>query len=303
LEKKQPYERTEHSRFPDGFRILQGKQEFITYVDHSSIRIWPSDTAGHYDNHMHSAVEVILPQQGVAVYHLPDRIYRVEPGQVLFVPSGCSHALTETDDTVRYLLLFEPNPLYSLQDMPKISAVTQNPVYLAEPNELQSRVRELLMQTVNSYFQREPMWNTRCYSYLLQAYALLGKQYLLSSSAPQPAAVRRSIDPEIMNSAITFIGEHYMKDISLEDVALFTGFSKYYFSRIFKEFTGIAFSDYLAVKRVNAAADLLIRTNHSIRKITNEVGFGSVATFNRVFRAHKNCTPSQFRAIYGIAAP
>ena len=26
------------SRFPDGFRILQGHQEYITYLEHSSIR-------------------------------------------------------------------------------------------------------------------------------------------------------------------------------------------------------------------------------------------------------------------------
>ena len=28
-------------------------------------------------------------------------------------------------------------------------------------------------------------------------------------------------------------------------------------------------------------------------------GFGSVATFNRVFRENKGCTPTQYRAIYG----
>ena len=28
-------------------------------------------------------------------------------------------------------------------------------------------------------------------------------------------------------------------------------------------------------------------------------GFGSVATFNRIFREEKKCTPTQFRAIYG----
>ena len=31
------------SRFPDGFRILQGKQEYVTYIDHSSVRVWYSE--------------------------------------------------------------------------------------------------------------------------------------------------------------------------------------------------------------------------------------------------------------------
>ncbi len=48
------------------------------------------------------------------------------------------------------------------------------------------------------------------------------------------------------------------------------------------------------------ASDLLVRTNQPIREIAVSSGFGSTATFNRTFREHKNCTPSQFRAIYGM---
>ena len=46
--------------------------------------------------------------------------------------------------------------------------------------------------------------------------------------------------------------------------------------------------------------DLLIRTNRSMRDVALESGFGSVATFNRVFRESKGCTPTQYRVIYGI---
>ena len=64
-----------------------------------------------------------------------------------------------------------------------------------------------------------------------------------------------------------------------------------------------AFTDFLLVKRLNAAVNHLIRSNKSIRDIARLSGFGSVATFNRVFREQKNCTPTQFRAIYGTAVP
>ena len=290
----------EQQRFPDGFRILQGKQEYITYMEHSSIRIWPSNVATHYDHHMHSAVEIILPDRGVSAYYLQDDAYQVHAGEVLIIPSGCLHALTESPDTMRNLMLFEPNPIMSLRDMPSMNAVLQKPIYLHGDTELQRQVRALLTQTVECYLQREPMWNTQCYSFLLQMYALLGRQYLLAT-APQQFVEKRSIDPAIMNSAMTYINEHYMDDICLEDVALFAGFSKYYFSRMFKLFSGIPFSEYLTTKRLNVASDLLVRTNQPIREIALSSGFGSTATFNRVFREYKNCTPSQFRAIYSMA--
>ena len=287
------------SRFPDGFRILQGKQEYITYMDHSSFRVWPSEVAAHYDPHSHSAVEIILPDRGTTVYQIQDEVYRVKPKEILIVPSGSLHALTEPPDTIRYLLLFEPNPFMGLRDMPDLNGMMQRPIYLYDGSDTHKRAREILQQAVQCYFEREPMWNTQCYSYLLQLYALLGRHYL-RATAPQHEAPRRSIDPAIMNSALTYINEHYMDDISLDHVALFAGFSKYYFSRMFKLFSGLTFSEYLTRKRLNVAADLLVRTNRPIREIAVSSGFGSMATFNRTFREHKNCTPSQFRAIYSM---
>ena len=297
-----PDSRASRSRFPDGFRILQGKQEYITYIDHSSVRVWPSDVAGHYDSHMHSAVEIALQEAGTAVYHLPGETYRVEAGQVLIVPSGVMHTLTEMEGTQRHLILFEPNPLLALQDMPSISPMIRNPIFLNDEGELHTQVRALLQQLVECYLKREPMWNAQCYVYLLQVYVLLGRQYI-SEARPQEMPFTRTIDPEIMNSAVTYICQHYMNDLSLEDVARFTGFSKYYFSRTFKDFFGISFSAFLTAKRLNAAANLLANSNCSIQEIARASGFGSVATFNRVFREHKSCTPTQYRAIYGTGLP
>ncbi len=251
---------------------------------------------------MHSAVEVLIPHRGKAVYQLPDRTYEVEAGQVLFIPPGCSHTLTESGDILRYLILFEPGPLLSLRDMPSVSLMTQQPVYLTRQDDLTEQVSRLLMELVDCYLRKDELWNTECYSYLLRVYALLGRQYL-RRNAPYPAAERRSVDPELMNSAITYISENYMKPLTLSEVADFAGFSKYYFSRVFKDFAGIPFSSYLTVKRVNAASNLLIHSALPVQEIARQAGFGSVASFNRIFREYKHCTPTQFRAIYSLVLP
>ena len=296
MELKQP-EGPVRSRFPDGFRILKGKQEYVTYVDHSSIRVWASALATHYDTHMHSAIEIIMPYSGASTYELPDKTYEVRRGEILFIPSGCPHSLTETSETVRHLLLFEPAPLMSLNDVPIIEPLMRQPIYLPEENPLRREVADLLCRLIDCYSLQEPMWNLQCYSYLLMAYSLLGRDYLRNAE-PKQEDEHGSIDSPIMNSAITYINEHYMEDISLEQVAAFAGFSKYYFSRTFKSFAGMSFSDFLTRRRLAAAADLLVRTNKSIQHVASASGFASTATFNRVFRDHKNCTPTQYRAIY-----
>lgn len=286
------------ARFPDGFRVMQGQQEFITYPDHSSIRVWPSDQSGHFEAHVHSAVEIIMPSHGVSVVRLPDREYRVKADEILIIPSNTMHELTEDDDILRYLILFEPAPLFSLVDMQQAYLITQHPVYLQNQSEIHREVATLLHQLVDCYFLQQPMWNTRCYACLLQVYALLAEEFAARTASPADAD-RKLIDPQIMNMAVSYIGEHYMEEISLEQVASFTGYSRYYFSRAFKNYFGISYSDYLMVKRINEAVSLLVNTDKPVGEVATEAGFGSIATFNRVFRNHKNCTPTRYRALYG----
>ena len=142
------------------------------------------------------------------------------------------------------------------------------------------------------------MWNTVCYSCILRVYATLGQRYL-SGVRLRNADGTRNVDSEVITAAMTYINNHYREDLCLEDVAKFSGFSRYYFSRSFKKQTGYSFKDYLCQKRLQVAMDMLIRTNRPMRDVAMESGFGSVATFNRVFRENKGCTPTQYRAIYG----
>ena len=285
------------ARFPDGFRVMQGQQEFITYPDHSSIRVWPSDQPSHFETHTHSAVEIIMPSHGVSVVSLPDREYRVKADEILIIPSNTFHEVTEDDDILRYLILFEPAPLFSLVDMQQSYPITQHPVYLQNQSETHMEIARLLNQLVDCYFQQKPMWNTRCYACLLQVYARLAEELALSVVPAEEE--RQLIDPQIMNMAVSYIGDHYMEEISLEQVAAFTGYSRYYFSRAFKNYFGISYSDYLMVKRINEAVNLLVNTDKPVGEVATEAGFGSIATFNRVFRNHKNCTPTRYRALYG----
>ncbi len=87
-----------------------------------------------------------------------------------------------------------------------------------------------------------------------------------------------------------------MQQITLEDAAENIGFSKYYFSRLFKQYTQYTFCDYLTSRRIRAAKEMLSNLEYSILDIAMSTGFASIYTFNRVFKESENCTPSAFRA-------
>ena len=285
------------SRFPDGFRILRGKHEYVTYIEHASIRVWYSDIPGHFESHVHSAVEIIVPLKGEVIYTLPERVYRVQADEVLIVPPDCPHDLNMEEGSSRYLLLFEPGSIFGMRDMQLVEALLKAPIYITGQPAFQEGVRKLLMQAVSCYEQREALWNSMCYAYLLQMYVLIGQHYM--EQGFQHDVQPRRMDPEIVDSARLYIEQNYTQDISLTDVSTFTGFSKYYFSRVFKQQMGISFSEYLRKKRLDMAEDLLIHSRQSIQDIAISAGFGSIATFNRVFREAKSCSPSRHREIYG----
>ena len=286
------------ARYEDGFRVLQGRREYVTYLDDSSIRIWYSEVPWRYETHDHSAVEVVLTIEGTVTYTVDDTVYQVRKGEVLIIPPDMPHSLSMEEGSSRYLFLFEPDAIMTMRDIKSIAMYFNKPFHLRDGSEAHVRIRELLLRARDAYEKREMMWNTVCYSCILRIYATLGQQYI-SGIRPRTDDGMRNMDSEVITAVMTYINNHYREELSLEDVARFAGFSRYYFSRSFKRQTGYSFKDYLCQKRLQVAMDLLIRTNRSMRDVAIESGFGSVATFNRVFREKKGCTPTQYRAIYG----
>ena len=287
------------ARYEDGFRVLQDKREYDTYPDDSSVRVWYSDVPWQYELHDHSAVEILLTLEGSVTYTVDDIVYQVRKGEVLIIPPDMQHALSMGEESSRYLFLFEPEGILSMRDIKTLTPYFHRPFHLRDGAEAHVRIRELLLKLKDVYEKRELMWNTVCYSYLLRVYAILGQRYLNGVRNRIPDG-GRIVESEVITASMTYINNHYKQDLSLEDVAEFAGFSRYYFSRSFKKQTGYSFKDYLCEKRLQVATDLLIRTDKSMKDVAAESGFGSVATFNRVFREKKGCTPTQFRAIYGM---
>jgi len=89
---------------------------------------------------------------------------------------------------------------------------------------------------------------------------------------------------------------HLDSSLSIEKVASLLGISAHYTSQLFSRIHNESFINYINKLRINHACFLLTRYEQKgIDEIIFECGFGSKATFNRVFKNLKGCTPSQFR--------
>ncbi len=93
-----------------------------------------------------------------------------------------------------------------------------------------------------------------------------------------------------------YIKEHYQDpNLSVESVATLAGYTSYYFSKIFKEITGLNVVDYIKQLRINRAKELLSQNEVKVSEIPNLIGFTNPGHFYATFKNDVGLTPSAYR--------
>ena len=101
---------------------------------------------------------------------------------------------------------------------------------------------------------------------------------------------------------LSYIEENLEEDLTLESLAEYMNYSKFYMERVFKENTGVTLCKYIQGRRLEAAARKLAETKQPVVEIAFEAGYGSQQAFTRAFRYEYRCTPQEYRRI-GIFVP
>ncbi|MGG1660070.1 helix-turn-helix domain-containing protein [Brevibacillus sp. NRS-1366] len=94
---------------------------------------------------------------------------------------------------------------------------------------------------------------------------------------------------------VEYLQEYSSAQIQLDVLAEVAGLSKYHLIRLFRAQLGQTPAQYVAALRINKAIHLLQKTDLDITAISFETGFGSLGTFERVFKRQVGLCPSQYR--------
>ncbi|WP_249870558.1 helix-turn-helix domain-containing protein [Oceanobacillus saliphilus] len=101
--------------------------------------------------------------------------------------------------------------------------------------------------------------------------------------------------PDTSKKILEFIDSNYHRDIALQDVADWIEMSTNYTSKIIKDVTGKTYLEYVNMKRIDKAKQLLSSTQLTAKEIGFRVGFNSIQSFMRVFKKNEGITPGQYR--------
>ncbi len=120
---------------------------------------------------------------------------------------------------------------------------------------------------------------------ILEISGLISRQHYLEYSKP-------------IRIARKYIDEHYMEQLTLDELADMVHLSSSYLSTVFKEETGLGFSDYLINCRISAAKDLLRTTDKSLPEIAEAIGYKDSKHFGKLFKKIAGIKPTDFRKLY-----
>jgi AraC-like DNA-binding protein len=132
---------------------------------------------------------------------------------------------------------------------------------------------------------------------LTTAYESSSLCYALAMALLQDTAPNAASGPSAdhLARAVQFCREHLAEDIGVRDLARAAGYSRYHFTRLFKQAHGISPNDFLIDLRVNTAARLLRDPDASVKDVAKSCGFADSAYFCKVFRRVFGVSPGTYR--------
>ncbi|PEZ70758.1 AraC family transcriptional regulator [Bacillus sp. AFS017274] len=101
----------------------------------------------------------------------------------------------------------------------------------------------------------------------------------------------------IIQETIEYIENSLQKELSLENIARFAGFSKFHYHRIFRKEVGVTVSEYIRYRRIANAANMLLYTDEKIIDIAFYYRFETQESFTRSFKKYYELPPGQYRKL------
>ncbi len=149
-----------------------------------------------------------------------------------------------------------------------------------------------LQRVEAAYFQTRVL-TTQQYESILRLLTIFA-QHLASLSNQLIVQEEKSESPQIARARV-FINEHQDEDLTLSEVAGAVNMSAFYFCKMFRQATGLTFTDYLARIRVEKVKSMLQDPHKRVSEVAFAAGFQSLSQFNRVFRKVAGEAPSTYR--------
>lgn len=261
---------------------------------------------GHHEdlsNHQHvDFSELVIVLNGHATHIVNHEESFIKKGNVFVINGGTSHAFKAPHDFKICNIMYKPEMLKSAgTDLRTLNGYQA--LFILEPfyrsiNPYKSKlnmsisnleyVSSLISVMIEEYDNKLQGYQTMLASRFMELVVYLSRQY---------DQQEKGVDSSMMYlaSAISYIEDHYLEQVTLEEIATRSGISVRHLNRIFRAYYQTSPIAYLQRLRLDRACTLLKRTDLSITEISYECGFNDSNYLTRQFKKTFGISPKSFR--------
>ncbi|MFT4143909.1 MAG: AraC family transcriptional regulator [Mobilitalea sp.] len=227
---------------------------------------------------------------GSGVLKMNNKTYNLPENSAFFIPAGVPHEYYPLESTwdVRWMVPAG----YALNELYRQLSIEKGGAYsLSEAAPLDTILNKMHYELVQNKENGTYFASSYVYEFILEFARQTGK---LLPCKPES---HDSKDPYVRQMELLhdFIEYHYMHPISLNDLCQLVSVTPQHLCRIFKRCTGQRPMAYISQRRIKAAKDILLKTQHSINDISLWCGFENLNYFYKCFKQQTNTTPGEYR--------
>lgn len=254
-------------------------------------------------HHLHDWHEIIYVYGGNGTMLVNHNLYEMKAGDLFLVPGNTVHRAFPDEHTpvTSSALFFSPALIGTPMDWGQqgsilrcIETARRDKHYRFElAQHAQQRIAELISAIHNELRSQAPCYQTAVQIRIWELLLLLSRDCkparntIPGDTQPGPAWMRETlqyIDANLTDNRLTL--SFLSKQASI---------TASHFSRVFKHTTSMNVTDYVVVKRIMLAKELLTNTDESISVISERCGMESESYFYRKFKHITGWTPSAYR--------
>ncbi|MDD7516594.1 AraC family transcriptional regulator [Ruminococcus flavefaciens] len=281
---------------------LSGDFETVEYDTKKYAMLYDNVENEPYPVHWHNAVEFIMPLKNEYTVTVNGTDYSVPENDVLIVPPGELHSMPAIPGR-RIIFQCDNSILGEISALEPVMRSLNAPVLINADmdKELHVLAKKTMLDILSLYTSKSELADVKIYVKVIELFMAL-REYQLEQQKIVMDCDDEKIDEysEKFGTVLKYIDNNYMYDITLEQLADVAGYSKYHFSRIFKQYNSMSYLQYINARRTKAAELLLLDPGIPITEVAMRSGFKSLTTFNRIFKEIKHCTPTDFKKLYAL---
>lgn len=229
--------------------------------------------------HMHKEVEIVYVKKGSATAHADNECQEISNGDIFVSFPNQVHFYEKSTVGKYYVIIISPKVFYGIKEL----------LYSNIPTKNTFAANKILKDYLKQFIARTTMADVSGSA----GYINLVMSEILSNIELTPNI--KSADGTL-REIMDYCENHFYEEISLSSVAEGTHLSRCYISHLFGEKLSISFTDYINILRVNAACELLAETDKKISDISEDVGYGTIRSFNRAFVKIMGQSPQNYRS-------